>query len=254
MTKRVVSFSGGLGSWATARRVIDVYGTRDVVLLFADTMVEDEDLYRFVKETAAAFGLPVTTIADGRTPWQVMWDERMIGNSSIDPCSKKLKRQLLDRWRNDNCDPADTVMYVGIDWTESHRLQTIRERCAPWTYEAPLCDEPYVSRPQTLERLARIGIKPPRLYALGFHHNNCGGACIKAGQAQWELLLRTFPDRYHQIEVWEEEMRARVGNHSILRTRAGGESKPLTLRDFRLRLEVQGDFDRQDWGGCGCAL
>ena len=252
--KHLVMFSGGIGSWATAKRVASAHGTKDMVLLFADTMIEDDDLYRFLDEAASNIGVPLTTIKDGRTPWAVMRDERIIGNSRIDPCSKILKRKLLDKWRNEHCEPDDTVVYIGIDWSEEHRLKTVRSRTQPWRYEAPLCEPPLISKPQMLGLLRAEGIRPPRLYELGFAHNNCGGACIKAGQAQWALLWRTFPDRYLQIEQWEQEMRASVGEHSILRDRRGGESKPLTLRAFRERLQQQGDFDEQEWGGCGCAL
>lgn len=252
--KHLVMFSGGIGSWATAKRVSTSHGTKDMVLLFADTMIEDEDLYRFLDEAASNVGVPLTTIKDGRTPWAVMRDVRIIGNSRIDPCSKILKRKLLDKWRDEHCEPDDTTVYIGIDWSEEHRLNTVRSRTQPWRYEAPLCEPPYISKLQMLDLLRAEGIRPPRLYELGFAHNNCGGACIKAGQAQWALLWRTFPDRYLQIEQWEEEMRASVGDHSILRDRRGGESKPLTLRAFRERLQQQGDFDEQEWGGCGCAL
>ncbi len=31
-----------------------------------------------------------------------------------------------------------------------------------------------------------FGIEPPRLYKMGFKHNNCGGACVKAGISQWK--------------------------------------------------------------------
>jgi hypothetical protein len=41
-------FSGGAGSWGAARRVADEHGTDDLVLLFADTHMEDADLYRFI--------------------------------------------------------------------------------------------------------------------------------------------------------------------------------------------------------------
>lgn len=69
---RVVQMSsGGTGSWAAARRVADWYGTDDMVLLFADTLVEDEDLYRFLMEAAQDIGVPVTRVCDGRTPDQV---------------------------------------------------------------------------------------------------------------------------------------------------------------------------------------
>ena len=40
---------------------------------------------------------------------------------------------------------------------------------------------------------------------------------------------------------------------SILRDRVGGPVKPLTLREFRERLEQQpGLFDADDWGACAC--
>ena len=42
--KHLVMFSGGVGSWAAAKRVVERHGTEGVVLLFADTLIEDEDL------------------------------------------------------------------------------------------------------------------------------------------------------------------------------------------------------------------
>lgn len=52
--KHVVMFSGGAGSWAAAKRVAERHGTADLTLLFTDTLMEDEDLYRFLHEAAAA--------------------------------------------------------------------------------------------------------------------------------------------------------------------------------------------------------
>lgn len=252
---RLVSFSGGVQCWAAAKRVAETYGVQDMVLLFADTLIEDDDLYRFLPEAAANVGAPLVRIADGRNPREVMRDERMIGNSRIDPCSRALKRKLLDKWRDEHCDPKETTVYVGIDWTEEKRLHRVRERAKPWRFEAPLCGPPFLTKPQMLNMLRSEGICPPRLYGFGFHHNNCGGGCIKAGQAQWALLLRTFPERYARWETWELEMIDVVGEHSILRDRTGGVSTPLTLRAFRERLQAQPDmFDKHEWGGCGCAL
>lgn len=60
----VVSFSGGAGSWAAAKRVAAQHGTADLVLLFTDTIIEDNDLYRFVVEGAAdVCGLPRAAVA-----------------------------------------------------------------------------------------------------------------------------------------------------------------------------------------------
>ncbi len=54
--KHVVMFSGGLASWAAAKRVAAENGTDALVLLFSDTLMEDEDLYRFLDQAAADVG------------------------------------------------------------------------------------------------------------------------------------------------------------------------------------------------------
>jgi 3'-phosphoadenosine 5'-phosphosulfate sulfotransferase (PAPS reductase)/FAD synthetase len=252
MTDRVVMFSGGVGSWATAQRVAERVGTEGMTLLFADTLMEDEDLYRFIDEAAGDVGAPLVKIADGRNIWQVFRDERFLGNTRVDPCSKILKRNLLRRWLEEHCDPATTVVYLGIDWTEAHRFTSAKKRWAPWTVEAPLCEKPYIDKRDALATLRLRGIRPPRLYEMGFPHNNCGGGCVKAGQAQFARLLQQLPDRYAEWERNEEELRQELGDVAILRDRTDGTTKPLTLADLRRRIEASQEIDTFDWGGCGC--
>lgn len=215
-------------------------------------------------DLAASGLLPgLVWIADGRDIWDVFFDERFLGNSSADPCSKILKRQMADRWLTANCDPASTVCHVGIDFTESHRFDDgegggIRPRRAAkgWAYEAPLLAPPYLAKPDILRWMKSLGLRPPRLYARGYAHNNCRGLCIKAGQAQYELLLRDQPDFYAFNERREQDIRAFLGaDVSILTDRSGdGVKKPLTMQRFRERIEAGGQFDMLEWGGCGCFL
>lgn len=254
MTHRVVMFSGGISSWAAARRVVDAHGPDGVVLLFADTLIEDPDCYRFLVDAAADLGLPVTRVADGRTPWEVFRDERFLGNSKVDPCSKILKRELMDRWVSDRFDPADTELVFGISWDEEHRLLRLQERRAPYRCVAPLCDAPYLSKPQLLDLATRRGLRPPRLYSMGFAHNNCGGFCVKAGQGHFATLLRTLPLRYAECEREEESLRALLGDVAVLRDRRGGKTRPMTLREFRERTEAGVTPDIFEIGGCGCAV
>lgn len=229
-----------------------------MVLLFTDTRMEDRDLYRFIEEAAANVGVPLTTITEGRNPWHVFFDERLLGNSRHDPCSKILKRQMADNWLTDNCDPAETICYVGIDWTEEHRFTRLRARRAlgGWQYEAPLCEEPYISKKAVLGLLAESGMKLPKLYELGFTHNNCGGFCIKAGQGHFANLLKQMPERYAKHENMEQAIRTYLGKDvSILTDRRGGQGKkPLTLKDFRIRVEAGETVDMFEIGGCGCFL
>lgn len=255
--KHVVMFSGGIGSWAAAKRVAAKHGVADMTLLFADTRMEDKDLYRFLREAAVNIGAPLVRIAEGRNPWNVFFDERMLGNSQKDPCSRILKRELKDKWLKDNFDPTNTTVHVGIDWSESHRYVRLRDKRLAdggWKYEAPLCDAPYLSKSEMLANLEAEGIRIPKLYRLGFSHNNCGGFCIKAGHGHYANLLRTMPKLYAKHEGLEQGIRAYLNkNVSILTDRSGdGKKKALTLKDFRIRVEGGAQIDMDDQGGCGC--
>ena len=44
MIRHLVYFSGGVGSWAAAKRVAQREDVDQLTLLFADTLIEDEDL------------------------------------------------------------------------------------------------------------------------------------------------------------------------------------------------------------------
>ena len=262
LTKHVVMFSGGLGSWMTARRVAERRGTSNLWLVFADVKGdnpsphagEDEDTYRFIAEAAANVGGTLVTLNEGRDIWQVFHDNRFLGNSRLANCSKFLKQIPCREWLDANCDPDDTTVYVGIDWTETHRLPAIVRNYLPYKAEAPLTEAPFLGRDAMHAACEAEGIEIPRLYRAGFAHNNCGGFCVRSGHAQFELLLREHPDRYAYHEAKEQGLREHLGaDVAILRDRSGGTVTPLTMREFRERVQRNPDlFDNFDWGGCGC--
>jgi hypothetical protein len=251
--KRVVQFSGGLCSYLAAKRVLQKYGPADVTLLFADTLIESPGLYRFLNEASAKLGVPVTRIADGRTPWQVFRDERFLGNSQVDPCSRILKRDLCRDWMDYHCCMEPTIVYVGISWDEG-RIDEIRARWQPYAVEAPMCEAPLLTKCQMMEEAAADGLTLSESYRDGFPHDNCGGKCVKAGQAQWASLYKIRPASYAEAESEEAQTIAALGKDvSILKDRRGGETKPMTLAAFRERIET-GDYDKDEWGGCGCGV
>lgn len=248
----VVFFSGGMSSFFTAQRVVEKHGNENLKLLFTDTKYEDEDLYRFLREGAEHLGGELIWLADGRDPWEVFRDVKFLGNSRIDPCSRILKRELAQKWvRSNYPDHRDVTLYLGMNWNEGHRTKRSKKYWAPYEVESPLLEPPYIERSQMMGELDHLGIYPPRLYEMGFPHNNCGGFCVKAGQAHFLLLLRELPERYAEAERKEEEMRQLLDKDvSILKDRRGGTVKPLTLREFRLRDHK--DREPYEWGGCGC--
>lgn len=292
MIKRIVNYSGGINSWKTAKRVVAEFGIAELHLVFADTLIEDNDLYRFLIESATnVFGLKnrkLTQLAkraltilpledclaesdlairknqiralqqecaklipglvwliEGRTPWEVFADVKFIGNTKADPCSMHLKRDFIDKWRDQNCDPKFTIIYFGIDWTEEDRFEGdadnkgIRRRLEEqgWVAEAPLCDEPLVTKKMIHQDLINAGIELPKLYKLGFQHNNCGAFCVKAGKYQFALLYQVMPRRYAYHEQKEKETMAIVGDHPILREQSDKVKGYVTLEQFRKQLE-----------------
>ncbi|WCO67906.1 hypothetical protein PO878_04105 [Iamia majanohamensis] len=258
MSRHLVQFSTGAGSAEVAFRVAERNDPADVVLITADTLVEDDDNWRFARDVVHALpdGVQWVRLTDGRTPMQVGRDQRVVPNNRMAVCSRVLKRDLIRAHMDANYDPEESVVYLGFDWTEEHRMAASAGPWAPWTVAAPLMDPPYRTKAQILDGLRARGIEPPRLYAAGFSHANCGGGCVRGGQAQWELLLRRLPDRYREWETEEEATRALLGKDvSILRDRRGGTAVPLPLRSFRERLEAQPSlFDNEDWGACGCGM
>lgn len=251
--KHIVMFSGGMGSYLAAKRVIAAYGAQNTTLLFADTSMEDEDLYRFLTDAQAKLDCPLVILKDGRTPWDVFFERRFLGNSRVDLCSRILKREPCTKWLKEHCVPEETRIYVGIDWSESHRYARIVERNKVWRYFAPLCDAPYLSPQQAKDELRADGLKLPRLYEEGFAHNNCGGFCVKAGQAHFANLLSKRPEAYAYHEGKEEQIRQMLDRDiSIMTDRRGKVRKPMTLKVFRERKQRGEDHDALEWGGCGC--
>lgn len=250
--KHIVFFSSGIASWVAAKRVVERFGVDDVCLVFADTLIEDEDNYRFLHEAAANVGADLVILRDGRDPWQVFKDDRFLGNSRLATCSKRLKQETCRKYIESIAE--EVVLYLGIDWQEAHRTDAIVNGWSPRKVEFPLMWEPWLSRPDFFALAEAEGLKPPRLYDMGFAHANCGGFCVKGGHSAFKHLLQHFPERYAFHEQKEEEMRKYLEKDiAIMRDRSGGKSTPMTMREFRLRQAPNlTQLSLDDWGGCNC--
>lgn len=245
-----VSVSGGLGSFVAAEIAIAEYGRENVRLVFCDTLIEDPDLYRFLDDTEKALGLNILRLKDGRNPWEVFRDVKFMGNSRTAHCSSVLKRDVFEEWIKRLSGPVTLIL--GIDWTEEHRLVRARANWTPIPVEAPLCKYP-LTKAQIVARVEAYGIKIPELYGKGFAHNNCGGFCVRAGQAHFANLLDKYPLRYLWHEKAQEKLMREVPTtRPFLQKTTNKVREYLTLRQFRERLQAGDTFDKFDLGGCGC--
>lgn len=246
----LVAFSGGLASFEVARLCVEEFGQDDVECVFADTLTEDEDLYRFVADTINYLGCKFTYLCYGKDIWGVFSDKKFHGNSRIDTCSKHLKREVF-RKHLENYDFRNTTLYYGIGVTEQHRIDDLCFRWLPFQVRAPLIPRG-TTKEHILLTLDRIGIEPPRLYEMGFEHNNCGGFCVKTGQRQMAHLLRVMPSRYHEHEIKQEALFKEIGKHGFIKRTTNGVTEYLTLKEFREWLQSGGKPQLYPDGACAC--
>ena len=62
-----------------------------------------------------------------------------------------------------------------------------------------------VTKENCLGILWQKGIKLPKMYDLGYNHNNCIG-CIKGGMGYWNKIRKDFPDHFNRMARIEREI------------------------------------------------
>ena len=251
--KHIISISGGIGSYFTLKRVLEKENKADVIAVFCDTLAEDGDLYRFLLDIEKKLDIQIVRLCEGKTPFELAWEENFLYNSRVANCSKKLKSRPFKKWLKEHYKPDECILYLGIDWTESHRKGAIERNYKPYTVKFPMCDKPLIDKPEMLQMLRNEGIEVPYLYKIGFSHNNCNGCCIKGGIGHWKHLLETDRRSFLEWENKEQAFRRKIGKDVSILKRNG---KPYTLYDLRMSVEeygVQLSMDELcDIGGCGC--
>lgn len=258
----VAMFSGGASSAYVAYHIVQKYGKENSILFFTDTLWEDMDNYRFMEEVADYIGLEITTSIDGRTPEEVFFDMRFLGNSRMAKCSEELKvRQtmiFLEELRDiHNLEP---ILHFGIGPHEQHRainLQNFYEHnpIEPIETRFPMIEIFKEDMDAKTIIQNEWGIKLPRMYDLGFSHANCGGRCVRGGLGHYALLYKVWPDQYAEQEAMEERFREKFQKDVSILKRNGG---PFTLREYREMMERDGVeaylAEKDDTVPCVCAF
>lgn len=256
--KYICSISGGVPSAISTERTIKRHGRESVIIWFADTTWEDEDLYRFVNDCMTRWGGEMVTYSDGRTPLQVAEDQSIIPNQRVAPCSFKLKIEPFKKFLR--AYPKPVTVCLGLDWSEIHRMDAPRqnyEAIDGVTVDFPLMWKPYEMRNYFDVVKYEWGIEPPRLYQEGFPHNNCGGRCVKQGIREWRRLMLHYPERFAEVRDWEQTQRAKGGaraNYAIARDQSNRKVIPRTLAEIeQMYTPLVGEPVQEDMFSCFCS-
>ena len=290
--KHIVSFSGGAGSFATAKQVAKKVGLTDLVMVFCDTLIEDSDLYRFNYDVAShiyeiesselkvlcysvpevyeegrkehlyklakcwnsVFGDKFPYLQNGMDIWDSFKKNSWVGNSRVAHCTTDLKGKEFMKWLKVSYQSDECVLHFGFDWAEAHRLETAKKNWSPYTCEAILCQTPFLSRQQIMQIIDDCEIDLPRLYDLGFSHNNCGGFCVKAGLKHFKLLFEKMPQVYAYHQAKYDALAAELPTAKpFLKKTVNKQQSYLTLGEYADMLKTNQQFDIfDDSNQCGC--
>lgn len=249
--KHVISIGGGIAStWLLVDRVISKYGKENVFPVICEIANEHPDLWRLVEAVENKYGIIVERIHIGSKPpdiWDIYFFTGIMGNNLVDPCSRMGKREKMLSHMKLNYNPADTLLHVGITAGEIDRMMAIQSN---WTrngyqVEADLADDPEIDKSVLLDMCRNeFGFIPQPYIWNPKGHNNCGMFCIKAGHNQMARLLwydrKTFI--YHEtMELLHQQIFGHQNTIMVDRKTVKGIQikTPLTLRDFRLRMEMK---------------
>jgi hypothetical protein len=249
----VISFSGGIGSAASAISAME--NGLSFVCVFADTLIEDEDLYRFNEDVERVIGSKIVRVCADMNPWDVFIKERYIGNTRTAHCSQRLKTDVVRQWIKENSPESTLILGMGMD--EQDRIDRAAKNWAPIKVDSLLARFKLTSHQSRMEIIQKHGVKLPRLYSMGFPHNNCGGFCVRAGQTQFATLLKHFPDRYQWHVEQEQRAYEAIGPSArpFLRKNIKGVTHYLKLSEFREMIQSgQITADPYEFGGCACFI
>jgi hypothetical protein len=224
LTRYVCQFSCGAASAVAAKLILAEQDAAQVVIVNSFIVEEDSDNRRFLADCEKWFGHPITVLRDEKysaSTDQVWIKRKYMKGLHGAPCSKQLKRRVLDGWRE-----PDDVMVLGYTAEESDRFNGFIDANNDLRAIAPLIDKG-LTKADCLAMVERAGIQLPLMYRAGFHNANCVG-CPKGGEGYWNKIRAFRPERFEAVAAIQDT----IGPGSFFfRNRATGERFGLRQLD-----------------------
>ena len=199
-------FSCGAASAVAAKLALAEYGDACTVV-YCDTMAtEHPDNRRFFDDCERWFGRTITVIRSEKyaTIDDVFERTRYMAGIGGARCTTELKKLPREAFQRE----TDTHAF-GFTSDEQKRATAFEERNPALHVVWPLIERG-VSKADCYDYLAAAGIALPKLYALGFDHNNCIG-CVKAtSPGYWNRVRRHFPDVFNRRATQSRAIGARL--------------------------------------------
>lgn len=236
---RVSWFSTGGSSAVATKLVADELD--QIIYVHIDD--QHPDSMRFVNECAVWFGKPITILQsdkkDVSTAVLTAGGRGWINGVGGAACTRTLKKRVRQKWEQENVELYPMQYVWGMDASEQHRADRIRETMPEFNHRFPLIEN-RIGKAEAHEIMRASGIRRPAMYDLGYHNNNCIG-CVKGGMGYWNKIRVDFPDVFASRAKLEREVGASCIKGVYLDELAhdAGRHEPPIADDCGIMCELQ---------------
>jgi len=178
------------------------------VIAYCETGSEDIDNARFMKDCEEWFGKEITILKSEKysSTWEVWEKRKYISGIAGAPCTSELKIAPRLSWER----PDDVHIFgYTADANDVARAESLRENWPDLTVKTPLI-ESGLTKASCLAMIENAGIKPPRVYAMGFPNANCIPCCKATSPAYYALVRKTHPAEFDRLAKLCREFGARL--------------------------------------------
>lgn len=198
MARRISHYSCGAAS-AVATKL-----SQPDEIWYSKTGSEDADNERFLHDCEAWFGQKVRILRSNKygSTWDVWEKRRYISGIAGAPCTSELK--VLPQRKEQRKDDVNIFGYTA-DAGDVKRAEALRENWPELNIITPLIDRG-ITKAACLAMVQRAGIKPPRVYAMGFTNANCIPCCKATSPSYWALVRTHYPDQFARMAKLSREL------------------------------------------------
>lgn len=232
-----VWFSCGAASAVAARLTVDLYGPScNVRVINNPVLEEDEDNRRFLADVAAWIGRDIETATSTRYPSASARDvwahRRFMSGPTGAPCTVELKKRARQDWEARN-----SVDWHVLGFTADEEIRHKRFVLTERSNVLPVLIEAKLTKADCYRVLRDAGIKPPRIYELGYPNANCIG-CVKAtSPTYWNHVRQMHPDVFEDRAKQSRELGVRLARYQNKRVflddlPADAVGRPMKNLDF----------------------
>lgn len=178
------------------------------VIAYCNTGSEDVDNKRFMRDCENLFGKKITILKNEKyqDTWDVWEKEKWLSGVAGARCTAELKvepRLMFQR-------PNDIHVFgYTADANDVGRAKRLRANWPDLNISTPLIDRG-IKKSHCLAMLEHAGIKPPRVYELGFPNANCI-PCVKAqSPSYWALVRKEYPEEFNRMVTLSRKLGVRL--------------------------------------------